>query len=105
MNNAVVEIAGKQFIVHEQDEITVPKLNDAEGSSVVFDRVLLVNQAGITKIGTPTVEKASVTATVIKHDKADKVIAFKKKRRKDYKKTIGHRQDYSVIRVDAISVE
>jgi len=105
MNSAVVEIAGKQFIVLEQEELIVPKLESKEGESVVFDRVLLVNRSGETKVGTPTVDKASVTATVVKHGKAKKILVFKKKRRKDYKKTVGHRQDYSVIRVDAISVE
>ena len=105
MSFAVVEIAGKQFQVREQEELEVPKLHNEIGESVVFDRVLLLNEDGKTHVGMPTLEKAKVTASVLKHGRYKKVIVFKKKRRKDYKKTVGHRQDYSVIKIESISME
>lgn len=102
MNFAVVEIAGKQFEVQEDKEIEVPKLHNEVGESVVFDRVLLLHEDGKTKIGTPGVTNATVKATVLDHGKGKKVIVFKKKRRKDYKRTRGHRQDFTVIKIDSI---
>lgn len=105
MSFAVVEIAGKQFQVREQEELEVPKLHNEVGESILFDRVLLLNENGKTHVGMPTVENAKVAASVLEHGRYKKVIVFKKKRRKDYKKTVGHRQDYSVIKIDSISME
>ncbi|KPK88007.1 50S ribosomal protein L21 [bacterium SM23_31] len=105
MSFAVVEIAGKQFQVREQEELEVPKLHNEVGESVVFDRVLLLSEDGETHVGMPTVEKAKVAASILQHGRYKKITVFKKKRRKDYKKTVGHRQDYSVIKIDSISVE
>ncbi len=102
MNIAVVEIAGKQFKVRENDEFEVPKLGEAVGASLTFDRVLLVNDENKTKVGGPTVKSASVKATVLQHGKYDKIIVYKKKRRIGYKKKQGHRQDFTVIKVDEV---
>lgn len=104
MSFAIVEIAGKQFQVRDQEELEVPKLHNEVGETVVFDRVLLLKENDKTRIGLPTVEKAKVTAVVMTHERYKKVIVFKKKRRKDYKKTMGHRQDFSVIKIDSISI-
>ena len=104
MNSAIVEISGKQFQVSEQDELEVPKLHNGVGDTIVFERVLLLQTDGKTSVGLPTVDKATVTATVLQHGKQKKIIVFKKKRRKGYKKTRGHRQEYSVIKINSISV-
>ena len=102
MNFAVVDISGKQFQVQELDELEVPKLQQKVGDSVVFDNVLLLNDNGKIKVGTPTVIKARVKATIMHHGRSKKVIVFKKKRRKDYKRTKGHRQDFTVVKIDSI---
>ncbi|MFC1731964.1 50S ribosomal protein L21 [candidate division KSB1 bacterium] len=99
---AVIEIAGKQFTAREQENLKVPFLPNTVGDSVIFDRVLLIDKKGKTTIGKPTVAKAKVTATVIERGSDDKIVVFKKKRRKDYKKMKGHRQDFSVVRIDSI---
>lgn len=100
--NAVVKIAGKHFTVHQGEEIQIPKLVNEVGESVSFDNVLLVNDDNKVKIGTPAVKNASVKATVVSHGKEKKVIVFKKHRRKDYRRKRGHRQDYTVIKIDSI---
>ncbi|MFC1514034.1 50S ribosomal protein L21 [candidate division KSB1 bacterium] len=102
MDFAVVEISGKQFEIREQEEIEVPKLQNNVGDTIELANVLLLHKGGNTDIGTPLVDSAKVKATVIKHDKGKKVTVFKKKRRKDYKKTVGFREEYSVIRIEAI---
>ena len=102
MSFAVVDISGKQFQVHELDELEVPKLEQKVGDSVVFNFVLLLNDDGIIKVGTPTVEMAKVKATVMQHGRGKKIIVFKKKRRKDYKRTKGHRQEFTVVKIDSI---
>ncbi|MBT8220248.1 MAG: 50S ribosomal protein L21 [Bacteroidia bacterium] len=99
---AVVTIGGHQYKVSEGDEIFVDRLGQDEGSEVSFDQVLLVDNDGNTKVGAPTVKSASIKATVLEHAKADKVIVFKKKRRKGYKVKRGHRQQLSKIKVDSI---
>ena len=103
---AIVEIKGKQFKVQENDTLYVPRLRDAqEDDTVTFDRVLLVSNDDDVQVGAPTVDGASVTAKVLGHVKADKVLVFKKKRRKRYKVTRGHRQQYTQIQVDALSLD
>ncbi|MBK6610337.1 MAG: 50S ribosomal protein L21 [Sphingobacteriales bacterium] len=100
---AIVEIAGQQFKVENGQEIYVHRLPNDEGTSVSFDRVLLVaGDAGV-RVGSPTVSGASVAATVLNHAKGDKVLVFKKKRRKGYQKMNGHRQLFSKIRIEAIA--
>lgn len=100
---AIVEISGKQFKVKEKDKIFVPHMNTEEGAEVKFDKVLLVSKENDIKIGTPFIEKASVEAKVLKHIKDDKVIVFKKKRRKSYRLLKGHRQQYTQIEISKIA--
>lgn len=100
---AVVTIGGHQFKVSEGDEIYVNRLAKNEGDKVTFDEVLLVEKDGNTTVGSPVIASASVAATILEHAKADKVIVFKKKRRKGYRKKNGHRQAISKIKVDAIT--
>ena len=100
---AVVEIAGKQFSVKENAQIKVPLLSHEVGASVTFEKVLLCEKDGKTVVGQPMVENASITATVVGHGKLKKVFVYKKKRRKDYRKKTGHRQDFSLIKIDSIS--
>ena len=99
---AIVEIAGQQFKVEEGQTHFVHRLEANEGDQVSFDRVLLVDNGGSVTVGTPTVSGTAVSATVLSHEKGDKVIVFKKKRRKGYKKKNGHRQSFTKIKIDAI---
>jgi large subunit ribosomal protein L21 len=99
---AIVKIAGRQFRVEESKKIRVPLLNVESGNKVEFDSVLVYNDDKNTQIGTPTVDKVKVSATVIEHNREKKIIVFKKKRRKGYQVKNGHRQHYSLILVDKI---
>jgi large subunit ribosomal protein L21 len=99
---AIVEIAGKQYKVENEQQLFVNKLQNDSGDSLTFDKVLLVDNDGKAKIGKPSVKGASVSAKVLEHVKSDKVIVFKKKRRKGYAKRNGHRQDYTKIQIEAI---
>ena len=101
---AIVEISGKQYKVQENDRLYVPRQQAAPEETLTFDRVLLVSNDDDVHVGTPTVEGASVTATVLGHVKADKVLVFKKKRRKRFKVKNGHRQPYTQIEVNTLSV-
>ena len=94
---AIVNIAGQQFRVEEKQQLFVHRLEGAEGAEVKFEEVLLVDADGKIKVGTPTLSNASVSAKIIEHMKGDKVLVFKKKRRKGYKKMNGHRQYMSKI--------
>lgn len=100
---AIVEIGGHQYKVSENDTLFVDKQN-VEGNTLNFDRVLLVKEDSGVKIGTPVVEGAEVTATLLDTVKADKVLVFKKKRRKGYQKLNGHRQVMSQIKIDSITL-
>ncbi len=99
---AIVEIAGQQFKVEKERKVYVHRLPQDEGADVSFDRVLLIDNDGVISIGAPVVEGAKITATVLKHLKGDKVIVFKKKRRKGYKKKNGHRQYLTQIQITDI---
>ena len=99
---AIVDIAGQQFKVEKDKKIFVHRLENEEGSSVTFDKVLLVDNDGKVAVGAPKVDGASVTAKVLSHLKGDKVIVFKKKRRKGYQKSNGHRQYLSQILIEDI---
>ena len=101
---AIVEIAGQQFKVAKDRQLYVHRLNQEEGKQLTFDDVYLVSDDGKTTVGAPVIEGASVTATVNKHLKGDKVIVFKKKRRKGHQKKNGHRQYLSHITIDSITV-
>ncbi len=99
---AIVEIAGQQFKVTRGNKVYVNRLEASEGAKVEFDKVLLVDNGGKIQIGTPSIDGAKVAATVLAHIKGDKVIVFKKKRRKGYQKSNGHRQQLTQILVQGI---
>ncbi len=99
---AIVEIAGQQFKVEKDKKLFVHHLDAKEGDAVDFEKVLLVDNDGKVAVGTPTVKGAKVTAKVLEHVKGDKVMVFKKKRRKGYKKMNGHRQQFTQIQVETI---
>ena len=100
---AIVEIAGKQFKVVQDQKIFVNRLKDEEGASVSFDTVMLKDNDGAVEIGQPYLEGAKVKATVLKHIKGDKVLVFHKKRRKGYQKMNGHRDYLTQIKIDSIA--
>ena len=100
---AIVEIAGKQYRVKGGDKVYVPLHTADVGSDLTFDRVLLLGGDNPT-VGLPTVEGASVAATVLGHVKSDKILVFKKKRRKRYKVLKGHRQDYTQVQIGEIKL-
>lgn len=101
---AIVEIAGQQFKVEKNQQIFVHRLDGEEGANLDFEKVLLVEDGKNIKVGTPTVEGAKVSAKIITHLKGDKVIVFKKKRRKGYKKKNGHRQYLTKISIENITL-
>ncbi|MFN5347369.1 MAG: 50S ribosomal protein L21 [Bacteroidota bacterium] len=100
---AIVNIAGQQFKVSQDAPVFVHRLDANEGDSVSFDQVLLVDNNGSVKVGAPTVSGAKVTAKVLAHVKGDKVLVFKKKRRKGYQKMNGHRQSFTKIQIESIT--
>ena len=99
---AIVEIAGQLFKVEKDRKLYVHRLEGEEGSSLSFDKILLVDNDGQVKVGTPVVEGAQVKAKILRHLKDDKVIVFKKKRRKGYKVKNGHRQYLTQIALEEI---
>ncbi len=101
---AIVEIAGQQFKVAKDQKVFVHRLQNEEGSKVSFDNVLLLDDGKIT-IGAPAIKGAVVTAKVLNHLKGDKVIVFKKKRRKGYRVKNGHRQFLTEIQIESISAK
>lgn len=101
MSYAIIRTGGKQFRVEEGAIVRVPSINKPVGESVEFD-VLAVSSDGGTKIGAPLVEGARVAATVVGHGRDTKIIVFKMKRRKQYKRTQGHRQNYTAVKIDSI---
>lgn len=100
---AIVEIAGQQFKVEKDQTVYVHRLPQAEGASIELNSVLLLNDNGAVKVGLPTIDGAKIGATVLSHLKGDKVIVFKKKRRKGYRKKNGHRQSFTKIKIDSIN--
>ena len=101
---AVIKTGGKQYRVAANDELEVELLHADDGATVTFAEVLMVGDDNGTKIGAPTVAGASVTAEVIAQTRGPKVIAFKKRRRKSWKKKRGHRQDLTLVRITGIAV-
>jgi len=99
---AIVDIAGQQFKVQKDQKIFVHRLEAEEGTEMNFDKVLLVDNEGKVTIGSPNVENAKVTAKVLDHVKGDKVIIFKKRRRKGYQMKRGHRQQFTQIQIGEI---
>ena len=101
---AIVEIAGQQFKVSKDLKVYVHRLAGNEGDAISFAKVLLLDDNGTVTLGAPAVDGASVEATVIKHLQGEKVIVFKKKRRKGYKKKNGHRQSLTQIQISGITL-
>jgi len=100
---AIVEIAGQQFKVAKDQKVYVNRLEGKEGSKVSFDKVLLLDNDGDVNLGAPAIKGAEVTAKILGHLKGDKVIVFKKKRRKGYRKKNGHRQALTEIQIESIA--
>jgi large subunit ribosomal protein L21 len=101
---AVLESGSKQYRVSAGDKVQVERLAVEAGQAVTFDRVLLVNNEGKLSIGSPTVTNATVVGDVLEHIRGEKKIAFKMKRRKGYHKTIGHRQELTVVQIKEIKL-
>ncbi len=99
---AIVEIAGKQFRVEPNLTVRLPRLEKEVGAKVTFDKVLM-HAGDQLRVGTPFVKSASVSASVLAHGREDTILVFKKKKRKSYKVTRGHRQGYTDVKVDSIS--
>ena len=103
MKHAVIETGGKQYRVAEGDVIYVEKLNAADGETITFDKVLAVVDEGVNVFGTPTVEGATVSATVVKTGKGKKIRVYKMKPKKNYRRTQGHRQPYTKVTINTIN--
>ncbi|MGA2656349.1 MAG: 50S ribosomal protein L21 [Verrucomicrobiota bacterium] len=102
---AVLETGSKQYRVAAGDTVQVERLAVKAGEAVTFDRVLLVNNDGKVAVGSPTVASATVVGDVVEHIRGEKTVAFKMKRRKGYHKTIGHRQELTVVKIKEIKVQ
>ncbi len=101
---AIVKISGKQFRVSSGDIVKVPSLETESGKAVSFDNVLMVDNGKNVSMGTPSLKGASVTGKVLEHGRDKKVLIYKKKRRKGYQRKNGHRQGYSLVQIDKISL-
>ena len=101
MSYAIIRSGGKQFRVEEGATLRVPLIEKDAGETVALDSLIVAGDDE-TRIGAPFVEGARVTATVVDHGRGDKIIVFKKKRRKQYKRTQGHRQDYTTLKIESI---
>lgn len=99
---AVLETGSKQYRVTAGDTLEIERLEIEAGQPVTFDRVLLLSNDGQVKIGSPTVAAASVVADVVEHKRGEKKIAFKMRRRKGYHRTVGHRQELTVVKIKEI---
>ncbi len=101
--NAIIEIGGKQLAVKENDVVAVDRIDAEKGQTVTIKEVLAVGSGTGMKIGKPLVENAEVKAEVLDHVRGDKIVVFKRKRRKGYKRKQGHRQELTKIRISSIS--
>ena len=101
---AIVNIAGKQYRVAQGDQVKVSSLETEAGKKVKFDQVLLTDDGKKVQVGKPTLKGVTVSGTVLNHGRDRKVIIFKKKRRKGYRRKNGHRQNFSLVQIDTISV-
>ena len=102
---AVIETGGKQYLVQKGDEILVEKLTGKEGAQITISRVLLIIDGEKVSLGKPIVAKARVKAKLLGEEKGEKKIIFKHKRRKGYRRKIGHRQKYTKIKIEKIEVQ
>jgi large subunit ribosomal protein L21 len=101
---AIVEIAGQQFKVNKDQKIFVHRQEGEVGGQLTFDKVYLIDNENDIKVGTPIVSGASVNTSIVSHVRGDKVLVFKKKRRKSYQKMNGHRQDFTQLLIEDITV-
>ncbi len=101
---AVIETGGKQYRVEEGQVIKVEKIDAQVGDEITFDKVLAVNPGDNLKVGTPLIQGATATAKVVRQDKAKKIIVFKYKAKKNYRKKTGHRQPYTQVKIERIEV-
>jgi large subunit ribosomal protein L21 len=99
---AIIKTGGKQYRVQENDIVTLEKLEGAEGDSITLDHVLMIGGDDDTQIGAPTVDGASVSAEILEQTRDDKIIVFKKKRRKGYRRKKGHRQYITKVKITGI---
>ena len=99
---AVLKTGGKQYKVSQNDVIIVERLNGESGSKINLDKVLMIGEGENTTVGTPTIDGALVSAEVLEHKRGDKITVFKKKRIKNYRRTMGHRQELTVLRITDI---
>jgi len=99
---AIVDIAGKQFKVSKDQYIYAPKMEGEAGASVSFDKVLLTDNGGSIVVGAPLIKEVIVAGKILEHVKGDKVIVFKKKRRKGYAKRNGHREQFTKVQIESI---
>jgi large subunit ribosomal protein L21 len=102
---AVLETGSKQYRVSAGDTLQIERLAVEAGQPVTFDRVLLVNNDGKLSVGSPTVASATVVADVVEHIRGEKKVAYKMKRRKGFRKTIGHRQELTVVKIKEIKTQ
>ena len=100
---AIIETGGFQFRVEPGMKLNVPRIQSEEGDSIVLERVLLVGEGDDVAVGTPLVDKSSVEAEVLEHGRDKKITVYKRKRRKGYERTQGHRQDYTRIEIKSIN--
>ena len=100
---AIVEIAGQQFKASKNDKLFVHRLPEKEGNKVSFDNVLLIDDGKKVKLGDPKISGAKVNAKILSHLKGDKIIVFKKKRRKGYRVKNGHRQFFTELLIESVS--
>ena len=103
MTYSIIETGGKQYRVVAGDKLEIERLETEAGKPFTFDRILLVNNGGKLSVGSPTVTGATVTADVVEHIRGEKKLTFKMKRRKGYHKTIGHRQELTVVQIKTIN--
>ncbi|MGE0131611.1 MAG: 50S ribosomal protein L21 [Blastocatellales bacterium] len=104
MAYAIIRTGGKQFRVSPGDIVRVPTLADkSEGDTIEFDDILVAGDDNVVRIGAPAVKGARVTATVVKNGRGPKIIVFKFKRRKQFKRTKGHRQGFTAVKIDSIA--
>lgn len=100
---AVIETGGKQYRVQEGDTIFIEKVDGSEGDAISFEKVLLLSDEGEVKVGKPYVEGATVNADIVEQGKAKKIIVFKFKAKKDYRRKQGHRQPYTKVKIEKIN--
>ncbi|MDX1623971.1 MAG: 50S ribosomal protein L21 [Gemmatimonadota bacterium] len=101
---AIIETGGKQFTVAQEETIRVPSLDGEPGDEVTFERVLYASDDGDVRVGSPTVDGATVTAEIVKHGRGEKITVFKRKRRKRYRRKQGHRQNFTELRITDVEL-